>query len=279
MRPRWKILAPVDLTAESDSFVRYAINAANALQAELILVHVIEKLWYRSSRRVGWPASALGGHSPETDIHRLLLSGDISETIAQYADFIEADLLLMNRGRRIPWRSSTDRVIELSQRPVCIAANPSSATTFDLRSSRILSVLRLEGCDAPVTEHAQEIAIRSNSELVLLCTIPTMLQDSLSRAGDRLRNVVAGLPLSTKTIGDGGQAVRLCCLGGARTRCRIGRCRKKDVPELGKRDQRLAITRALSFGNGPATGPWNRRCGRCSTGAFKRFRIPPVAYG
>ena len=59
MQPAWKILAPVDLAANSEMRVQHAIEVAAALGGELTLLYVVEPDGRQLAQRLEWPADAL----------------------------------------------------------------------------------------------------------------------------------------------------------------------------------------------------------------------------
>src|SRR5687768_17053145 len=125
MQPAWKVLAPINLSAEPEEPIERAINIASSMQAELTLLYVVDQLWNRSRRRLGWPPNAWGRAQANCDIHRLILPGVPSETIIRYAEFINADMLVMttrNYGRwTLFWKQSVTReVMKSTPRPVCV---------------------------------------------------------------------------------------------------------------------------------------------------------------
>jgi nucleotide-binding universal stress UspA family protein len=166
--PTWKVLAPVDLTLDPEEFVQHAIDVTNALAAELTLLYVVDT-WHRTARRrADWPPSALSAPWPGPDIHRLVLPGRVPETINRYADFIDADLLLMTRSqrqRRRFWRKSiTAEVMNASRRPVCLTdADGFRSARFQCR--RILYA-------AALLRHARELTFRTGAEAIPLHDAP-----------------------------------------------------------------------------------------------------------
>src|SRR3712207_2520486 len=97
MQPLWTILAPIDLSNDAEIAVEHAINAANAFTAELVLLYVVEPCWSRTAPRPGWPPNARA--ASHSDVERVVLPGRPATTIARYAEFINADLLLMTTRR------------------------------------------------------------------------------------------------------------------------------------------------------------------------------------
>jgi nucleotide-binding universal stress UspA family protein len=177
MQPAWKVLAPIDLSVDSEGPVDHAINIASAMRAELSLLYVVDRRWYKRERRLGWPPNALGRAPTDCDIHRLVLPGNPAETISRYAAFIKADLVAMtseNYGRWArSWKHSvTGDVMESTRRLVCITDLRSAETDYRFRCRRILCVPNLDGTDDPLVFQAEALAQRSGGELILLGAVP-----------------------------------------------------------------------------------------------------------
>jgi nucleotide-binding universal stress UspA family protein len=199
MASKWKVLAPINLRFDSEVPVEYAAGFADALGAELVLLHVITNTLYGHPRGLGWPPSAWGERTPDVDIHRLVIPGPIPESIVRYADHIEADMLLMTtrtygrRGRF--WRRSiTAEVMDSTQRPVCVTRMPDADSNVPFRCHSILCVVGLEDQDAALIQQAQEIATRSDARLVLLHIVPEISEGLLAYGVDRAQ----ARPLSAK---------------------------------------------------------------------------------
>ena len=195
----WKVLAPMDLRFDTEAPVQYASGAAEILSAELILLHVATTRWYQHPHRLGWPPSAWGKHTPSLDIHRLVLPGAVSDTIVRYADHINADMLWMTtrtygRSTRFWSRSITAEVMDSTQRPVCITKMIDVDSYLRFRCRRILCVVGLDGHDANVVKEAQEVARRTDAELILLHIVPE-IDEALLAYGV---SGTEGRPLSTK---------------------------------------------------------------------------------
>src|SRR5690349_9764235 len=144
----WKLLAPVDLRFDTETQVEYAVGVARVLKAELSLLHVSTDRWYQPSHRLAWPSSAWGNRAPDLDIHRLVLPGPVSETIARYADHIDADLVLMTTrtygSRTRPWRKSmTAEIMRATRRPVVIRKEIDADLGGSFGCRRILCVVGL----------------------------------------------------------------------------------------------------------------------------------------
>ena len=199
MASNWKVLAPIDLRFDSEAPVEYAAGVADALGAELVLLHVSTSSRYGHPHRLGWPRSASGEGNPDVDVHRLVIPGPVPESIVRYADHIAADMLLMTtrtygrRGRF--WRRSiTAEVMDSTQRPVCVTKMPDADSNPLFRCHSILCVVGLEDQDAALVQHAQEIAAKSDARLVLLHIVPEISEGLLAYGVDGAQ----ARPLSAK---------------------------------------------------------------------------------
>jgi nucleotide-binding universal stress UspA family protein len=177
MQPVCQVLAPIDLLTDPDGPVEHAISISSALGAELTLLYVSRQRWFREAGRGGWPHNAFNESRTNSAIHRVVLPGDPAETISRYAEFINADLLVMttehHRRWARYWRSSvTEDVLGRTLRRVCIT-DPGSADLHNPFSGpRILCVLSLDGTDDSLIGQAEALAQRSRGELILLGVVP-----------------------------------------------------------------------------------------------------------
>jgi nucleotide-binding universal stress UspA family protein len=171
MQPAWKILAPIELSINPEGPVEHAINIALAMGAELTLLYVVDQRW----NRLG---CALKDVLTDRAVHRLILpAGNPAETIARYAEFINADLLAMtseNYGRSSRfWKHSVTRdIIRCTRRPVCVTDLRSGDADYRFRCRTILCTLSLDGTDDQLLLHAQALAQRSGGDLILLGVVP-----------------------------------------------------------------------------------------------------------
>ncbi|MEO8098541.1 MAG: universal stress protein [Acidobacteriota bacterium] len=190
-----KILAPIDLSINSELPVAHAIRVADAMGAELTLLHVVDRNAEQRRGRVVWPSNAVCGESRA--VHRLAIPGVPSETIVRYATFANADMLLMtspnSRGWARYWKPSvTDKVMQSTPKPVYLANRVSVDKGSNFRCRRILCVLNLDGTDGPVIHHAQALAERFDGALILLGIVPSVDEGLLLEVLDGLDR-----PLST----------------------------------------------------------------------------------
>ncbi len=183
MHKSYKILAPVDLALNAGASVEYATGVANAMEAELMLLYVIKPGERKQASRAAWPPSPVDGSRKYFDIDRIVLPGDPVRTIVRYADFVDADLILMPSDRFREnlcfWqRSVTARVMELTGRPLWVT-NRKGSIHDDFRYERILCALHLDGTDEPVLNHASNLARRYGAELIVWATVPEISEGML----------------------------------------------------------------------------------------------------
>jgi nucleotide-binding universal stress UspA family protein len=177
MQSKWNVLAPIDLAADTDTPVGHALDAAGKIDAELTLLYVADDLWYKRARRLGWLGTGLAGGQMNIDVHRLVLAGPVPETIARYAELIDADFVLL-ASRDSGWwsrlwkRSVVDEVMKATKRPVFVTNRKSLESESPFNCRQILCLLNLDGTDDAMVMHAQRLAQRSGGSLILLGAIP-----------------------------------------------------------------------------------------------------------
>jgi nucleotide-binding universal stress UspA family protein len=178
MQPAWKILAPIDLSINAEGPVEHAINIALAMGAELTLLYVADRRCNNRRSRLNWPSNALNDVLTDCAVHRLILpAGNPAETIARYAEFINADLLAITSEHYGRWsrfweQSVTREVVRCTKRPVCVTDLRTADAGYRFRCRRILCMLNLDGTDDQLLMHAQVLAQRSASDLILLGIVP-----------------------------------------------------------------------------------------------------------
>jgi nucleotide-binding universal stress UspA family protein len=184
MQSVWKILAPVDLNEHTGSAVEHAIDVANATAAELVLLHVLDRGFYRGAPKAGWPPEAMGTVDGSTNIRRIVLPGDPAATISRYADLINANMVLMTSGSRgwtRLWKGSlTTEVLDSTCRPVQITSLKHIDGEYRFRCRNILCVLALDGTDDPIIECATALAARTGAEIGILHVLPETSEALLS---------------------------------------------------------------------------------------------------
>jgi len=171
-QPAWKILAPIDLSINAEGPVAHATNIALAMGAELTLLYVVDQRCNSWRGRLRWPSNALNDVLADCAVHRLILpAGNPAETIARYAEFINADLLAMTSEHYGKWsrfwkHSVTRDVMRWTKRPVCVTDLRSADADYRFRCRRILCMLTLDGTDDQLLLHVQVLAQRSASDLM-----------------------------------------------------------------------------------------------------------------
>lgn len=140
-----KIVVPVDFLENTEQLVRYAVELAKKIDAELYLVHVIPMGYSLGAEVVvRYSATQEGGYkkSVEEMMQRLVaatekdgpkcsgkvLLGDPAEEIVQHIDDVEADLVVISthgsKGlEKILLGSVTSRVVKYANCPV-LSMNP-----------------------------------------------------------------------------------------------------------------------------------------------------------
>lgn len=184
MQSAWKILAPVKLNEHTGPAVEGAVDVANATAAELVLLHVLDRRFYREARRAGWPPQSMGTVDGSTNIQRVVLPGDPATKICHYADFINANMVLMtssSRGWTRFWRRSLSaEVLDSTHRPVLVTSRKHIHADYRFRCRKILCVLALDGSDDPIIECATALAARTGAEIAFLHVLPETSEGLLS---------------------------------------------------------------------------------------------------
>jgi nucleotide-binding universal stress UspA family protein len=187
MTSNWKILAPIDLSRPAEEDVKHAVGVATVLGAGLHLLYVTDSECSGDVPQT-WPPDSLSGKALEIPVSRVVLQGPVAATIAEYADSIDATLILMTSRRYGRWsrfwrKSVTDEVMRLSRRRVCITNNGID-TESRSRNYRILCVMGLDNRETALVQHAEDIAARAGAELVLLHVVPEPSEALLYHAVD-----------------------------------------------------------------------------------------------
>jgi Universal stress protein family len=94
-----KVLLPVDACRDFQDYIRYGTEIAACMTAELCLLHVARSS--RRSHQPRWSAECdFDDDTPRFVSQAVVRRGSPAETIASYANSIDADLILMpTRGR------------------------------------------------------------------------------------------------------------------------------------------------------------------------------------
>lgn len=207
VRNTWKILAPVDLGSQAEARVQHALNLAEATQGDLTLLYVIDEDSKRA-QPVEWPVNAMMPRCGY-NVRRLVLTGRVRETVAEYAETLDADLIAVttrwgpwwSRLRRKPLVRNTAKPVE---RAVCLTRLSDPIPTAEFKS--IVCVVNLDGAENGLIEFSREMAQRSGATLIYLHVLPEMSEGALAYgvagsdrplgkevAEDRLRELTARL--------------------------------------------------------------------------------------
>jgi nucleotide-binding universal stress UspA family protein len=182
MKPWTTILAPVTMQRTVGSAIQYPIEVANALSARLVLLHVIPPAASPrdSETTLTWSRSTLAEDAADFGLEKVVLCGDTVPTIDEYAQQIDADLILMPTTRSV-WspvrRSVTSRLLSSTPRPVHHWTPANDAAPF--RCRQLLCVLELDGGDGPLISVANEVAARTGANVEALHIIPNATESRL----------------------------------------------------------------------------------------------------
>ena len=158
----WSILAVLNPDEPPEAAVSHADAVARSSAGQVTFLSVLNDAAGHGAGRSTLPGP------------RVVILDDPAERIARYADWIEADVILMISQRRMDWtriwrKSITDEVLALSNRPVQLA-DPAQQAVSRCRS--ILCVVKLDGSDGPMLDYASRLAARSNAEIELMHVVP-----------------------------------------------------------------------------------------------------------
>jgi len=173
-----RILLPLDNSASGEASICYAKGIASAANAELHLLHVVKEPQLRCYR-YEWPTNARVPISAKLPApSRLILPGRPAQTIVDYANHIDADLIIMpTRGHGILGQlfcgSTTMDVIRNTTRPVWVLKR--SLTNGEPYScKRIVCGIELNTEGQEVLRYAARAAAAWNADLVIVHAIPGM---------------------------------------------------------------------------------------------------------
>jgi nucleotide-binding universal stress UspA family protein len=177
-----RILLPIDISREHWQAIHYGAGVAAFLRAELYPLYV---------------ASPSGGthryeppSQPEENAARILcprweiLPGKPAETIARYADLVEADLILMpTRGHgmlgRIILGSTTMDLLRITKRPLWVAGPECVRSKQPFQARRILCGLNLGAEGESVLRFAAQWAAAWGGELMVVHALPEISEAML----------------------------------------------------------------------------------------------------
>ena len=185
MASGWKVLAPIDLRFDTEAPVQYAQArpkfSAQSLFCCMSPPHAgtsILTAWDgRRARGASAPPdwtytdssfqAGVGYDRPVRGPHRC-------------GHVVDDNSHLRADARRFWSRSITAEVMDSTQRPVCITKMIDVDSNLRFRCQSILCVVGLEGQDADVIQQSQEIAGRSDAELILLHIVPEISEGLLA---------------------------------------------------------------------------------------------------
>lgn len=174
-----RVLAPIDLRGDFEQRAQYAVDIAAVLDAELTLLHVVNA--HRLGRRnpgLSWPECAMTRTNPPCVVHRAVVHGEVPDSVARYAEFVDANVIVLSAGRRALWkklwrRSMIEAIAEATDKPI-LAGNPGRGGALRLKPHpRILCMLGLAGDDRALVEYAQSLAEQYDGDLVLYTAVPS----------------------------------------------------------------------------------------------------------
>jgi nucleotide-binding universal stress UspA family protein len=169
-----KMLLPVDGSRTAKASIHYAAQLAAAEGAELHLLHVDD-----GSRFDGFNGPG-GSH--------IVLAGAPAAIIAEYADRIEADVILMpsrSRGAlgQLLLGSVTRDVLTRTMRPVWVVNKRRLTSNPDFRSRRVLCGVELGVRGRKVVRYAARIAAGWDAALVIVHVTPEISEAMLAIYG------------------------------------------------------------------------------------------------
>jgi nucleotide-binding universal stress UspA family protein len=173
-----RILAPIDLLHNAEAAMRHSVAIAGAAKAELWALYVAETGRGGRQRPFEWPLESIV--PPESGLaipHRLVLSGTPAQTIADCADEINADLILMpSRGLgafgQLFRHSTTLDVVRQTGRPIWVVKKDQMRADAAFRCRRVLCGIELGSDGANVLNYASKVARDWSAELSITHVIP-----------------------------------------------------------------------------------------------------------
>lgn len=150
-----RILFPTDFSSTSESALKQALALAESYEAELHLVTVVDHTLYSYARypdaslREDLVAAAkirirnfdIPSSSPELNVQRVVLEGDIAEQVSSYVRDFEIDLVVMasharSKVARFFMGSVADRVLHLAGCPAMVMRAPEGTARNPVPSDR-----------------------------------------------------------------------------------------------------------------------------------------------
>lgn len=168
-----RVLALVDLREDARDLARYAIETAASFGAELTLLHVVNSNRPRGHNSgLSWPECAMARAKPACVVHRAVTHGATPDAVVRYADFIDADLIVVGDESRSIWKRlriepMAERIAAATNRPILTAKPRPDGTLRLVPHPRILCILGAEDSNPGIVEYAQWLTEHSNGELTL----------------------------------------------------------------------------------------------------------------
>jgi len=170
-----RIVAPIDLSVQPEFPVKHAIRVADAMGAELTLLHAGNSRDVGGVQRPPWPDNALCGET--RSIQRVAVPGLPARMITRYADYLDADMVLMVRSDTPAWsrfwrRSVTDKVLRSTSKPVYVVNRSAVVNDPGFRCRTVLCLLHMDGSDGPALRQAESLVEAFGGQLILLGIVP-----------------------------------------------------------------------------------------------------------
>ena len=190
MFPPEKILFPVDFSDRCTAAARMAEIFTGHFQAELTLAHVVEPLPYND---VPVDLNALGERQlsgylvkelKQFDVKRVLLTGDPSFQILEYAKSEDFDLIMLpthgyGTFRRLILGSVTANVLHEASCPVWTGVHMEQVPKLeDIALRRVVCALDLGSQSCPTLRWAKQLASEFGADLQVVHVIPETVKDS-----------------------------------------------------------------------------------------------------
>lgn len=193
-----RVVLPIDFSARNDGAAHYVEALARYFQAEVKIVHVLPPPHYEAlSLEVSGPvlADVLAGRETYAkkqlseflaaelepyNVERVLLEGDPATRIVEYANQVEADLIVMPTHGYGPFRrfilgSVTAKVVHDARCPVLTGVHMEEAPSFDrIDFKRILVAIDLEEGSERALRWAAGAAKAMGARLIIANVQPTL---------------------------------------------------------------------------------------------------------
>jgi nucleotide-binding universal stress UspA family protein len=193
-----RVVLPIDFSARNNGAVHYVEALARYFQAELKILHVLPPPHYEAlSLEVSGPvlADVLAGRETHAkkqlaeflaaelepyNVERVLLEGDPATRIVEYANQVEADLIVMPTHGYGPFRrfilgSVTAKVLHDARCPVLTGVHMEEAPSFDrIDFKRILVAVDLEEGSERALQWAAGAAKTMGARLIITNVQPTL---------------------------------------------------------------------------------------------------------